>query len=119
MITPVDKDRAIIHRGAVQRTGQGGSWWYLGDARTQPTVIALNPVRAKACRIGADAVAIPVSPLAKLDMVDSDAPDEVKGIAGNVDVSLLVCLHRDEGKRAVRQANRRRSVRRDVDEPFP
>jgi len=110
MITPVDKDRAIIHRGAVQGSGQGGSWWYLGDARAQPTVIALNPVRAKACRIGADAVAIPISTLAKLDMVNPYAPDEVKGIAGNVDVSLFVCLHRDEGKRAVRQTDRRRNL---------
>jgi hypothetical protein len=118
MVTPVDKDRAITHRGAVRRTGKGGGGRHLGDARAQPMVISLNPVRAKACSIGADAVAILVSPLAEPDMVDTDGPDKVIGIAGYVEVGLFFCLHRNQWKQAVRQTHRRRGMRRDVDEPF-
>lgn len=95
MIAPIDEDRAIADLSATAWAGKVRCCRHGGYARTSPVVITLRAVGTKTCAVGSDAIAISILALAELDVKDTDAADEVEGVARNVDVGLLVRLDFD------------------------
>ena len=92
MVAPIDEDRTVTDPVAMRGPGQERGRRNGRGTRALPVVITLHTVGAKARGIGNDALPVTVLALAELDVVNTDAPNEVEGAAPPVSGKLSAAL---------------------------